>query len=476
VPSEIEYLLKGTQWGSLIPPNVSRHMWTKLQLDCTQTGEAAKVLEEQQKAAQRLDEQPVDIVADFLRHVREHLIKTLDEEYHREVWSTLPITLVVTVPAVWSDAAKGRTLQAVNQASFNNACFLALNQTLLATEPEAAAIYTIKTLRGTTQNQRLAIDDGFVICDMGGGTVDLVSYRVAQLQPTVVEEATIGTGYQCGGSFIDRAFLQWLEGRLGEAHFLKIAECRSEDIPRTSLTPKLGRMVQDFNIDAKTGFSGSETNFLPLPAPLSAIEEDTTRGISDGEIIITPEDMTEMFTFPIQQTLDLIDGQIEEAQKTGNINLKYVFLVGGFSESPYMYYKIKEFVKAKGLKTTRPPYAWSAVVRGAAAKALEEDSSPLIRHRKCRRYYGTLCQKTFLSGIHREADSYICTYTGLKKADKQISWHLKKGQDLSTSELPHASLPMYTTFWPHDKRTVEVTLAATDKEKTPSRRNNVCHS
>jgi hypothetical protein len=476
VPSEISYSLEGTQWGSLIPPNVPRHMWTKLQLDCTQTGEAAKVLDEQQTFPQVLNKKPVDIVADFLRHVKDHFIKTLDEEYHREVWSTLPITLVVTVPAVWSDAAKDRTLQAIQQAGFNKVCFPALNQTLLATEPEAAAIYTIRTLRGTTQDQRLAVGDGFVICDMGGGTVDLISYRVAELQPTVVEEATIGTGHQCGGSFIDRAFLQWLERRLGVTHFLKIAGCRSGDIPRTSLTPKLGRMMQDFTIDAKTGFSGDETNFLRLPAPLSAIEEDASRGISDGEMLITPEDMMEMFSFPMQQTFDLIDGQIREARKTGRVNLRYVFLVGGFSESPYMYNKIREFVEAKGLKTIRPPYAWSAVVRGAAAKALEEDDRPLIRHRKCRRHYGTLCQKPFISGVHREADSYICTYTRQKKAENQISWHLKKGQDLSASKLPHARLAMYTTFWLHDKRTVTVTLAATNKEKAPSRRNNVCHS
>jgi hypothetical protein len=471
VPSEIS--LDGTQWGSLIPPNVPRQMWTKLRLDRIQTGEAAEVLKEQQLAALSSDKQPVDIIADFLRHVKDHLIKTLDNVYRREVWSTLPITLVITVPAVWSDAAKDRTLQAIRQAGFNNVCFPALNDTLLATEPEAAAIYTIKTLRGTTQDQQLAIDDGFIICDMGGGTVDLISYRVAELQPTVVEEATVGTGHQCGGSFIDRAFLKWLEGRIGATYFLKIAGCGSEDIPRTSLTPKLGRMVQDFTLDAKTGFSGNETNFIRLPTPLSAIEEDTTRGISDGEILITPEDMIEMFGFPIRQTCDLIDGQIRAARKTGKVNLKYVFLVGGFSESPYVYNKIREFVEAKGLKIIRPPYAWSAVVRGAAAKALEGDGRPLIRNRKCRRHYGTACSEPFISGIHRVDDLYLCSYTGLKMAKRQISWHLKKGQDLSTSKMPHASLTLTSSFWAHEVRTVTVTLWATEIEEAPSRQNNV---
>ena len=451
-------------------------MWTKLQLDGTQIGEAAKVVKEQQLLAQSLTKQPVDIIADFLSHVKDHFINTLDEEYRREVWSTLPITLVVTVPAVWSDVAKDRTLQAVRQAGFNKVCFPSLNCTLLATEPEAAAVYTINTLRGTTQDQRLAVDDGFIICDMGGGTVDLISYRVAEIQPTVVEEATVGTGHEYGGSFIDCAFLEWLERRIGETHFLKIAGCRSEDIPRTSLTPKLGRMVQDFTLEAKTRFSGNETNFLRLPAPLNAIEEDTTRGISDGKILVTPEDIIEMFKFPIEQTSALIDVQIREARKASKVNLKYVFLVGGFSESPYVYSRIKEFVEAKGLKTIRPAYAWSAVVRGAAAKALKGDGRPPIRNRKCRRHYGTACCKFFIGGIHREAGSYVCLYTGFKMADKQISWHLKKGQDLSTSKLPHASLSMHAKFWPQNERTVEISLWATDMDKAPSRQNDVCHA
>jgi hypothetical protein len=476
VPSEIAYSADGAQWGSLIPPNVPRHMWTKLQLDRPQTGEAAEIIKEQQLAAQSLNKLPVDIIADFLQHVKDHVLKTLDEEYRREVWSSLPITLVVTVPAVWSDAAKDRTLQAVRQAGFNNTYFPLLKRTLLATEPEAAAIYTIKTLRGTTQDQRLAVGDGFVICDMGGGTVDLISYRVAELQPTIVEEATIGTGDQCGGSFIDRAFIQWLERRLGATHFFKIAGCHSEDIPRTSLTPKLGRMVQDFTLEAKTGFSGNETNFLRLPSPLNAIEEDAARGISDGEILITPEDMIDMFEIPIRKTCDLIDGQLKQAQQTSKVKLKYLFMVGGFSESPYVYSKIKEYVEAKGLKTIRPAYAWSAVVRGAAAKGVDGNGNLPIRNRKCRRHYGTACHKPFIKGIHRETDSYVCLYSGLKKAGKQIGWHLKKGQDLSTSALPHASLPMYASFWPHEKRIVEVLLCATDADKPASRRNSVSHT
>jgi hypothetical protein len=473
VPSEIAYLSEGEQWGSLIPTTAPRHMWTKLQLDGVQDGEAAKVIEEQQNSNFHSEKQPVDIVADFLFHVKDHLVKNLDEEYGPEVWTTLPLTLVVTVPAVWSDAAKDRTLKAVHQAGFDNICFPQLKRTVIATEPEAAAIYTIKTLRGTARDQQLNVGDSFIICDMGGGTVDLISYRVAELGPTVVEEVTVGTGDQCGGSFVDRAFLRWLEHRLGAADFLEIAGCRSEDIPRTCLTSKLGRLVQDFTLEAKSGFSGVETNFLRLPAPLNAIENDTARGIIDGEITITPNDMIEMFNFPVRRVYELVLAQIVQARRSGHVDLKFLFMVGGFCGSPYMYNKIKDFAEANNLKAIRPAYAWSAVVRGAAAKGLEGDGRSSIRNRKCRRHYGTGCVESFIHGLHREIDSFKCPYSGLKMARNQMNWHLKRGQDLSVSELPHTKARMSCKFWPNETKKMNVILKAADTDQAPSRDDNV---
>jgi hypothetical protein len=289
-PSEIAYLPDGIKWGGLIPPHVQRNMWTKLELDIPQQGEAGTIRQElagtiaivggNQKA-------PVEIVADYLSQVKDHLIRNLDNQYGAKLWRTLPVTLVVTVPAVWSDRSKHKTLEAVSKAGFNTTYFPHLHHTVMTTEPEAAAIYTIKSLRGTAQDSELTVGDGFVVCDMGGGTVDLISYRVAELEPTVVEEVTMGSGGQCGGSSVDRGFLKWFEDKIGIGDFTKIAGCCAEELSRTSLPQKLGRMVQEFTLTAKSGFSGTEEYFLRLPAPLSAID-DSERGMGDGEIQITP--------------------------------------------------------------------------------------------------------------------------------------------------------------------------------------------
>lgn len=260
-------------------------MWTKLALDTKPDGEAAKISREVAQAAKGRKD-PVAIIADFLMEVRKHTIVNLDQEFGKQLWRTLPITLVITVPAVWSDAAKDRTMQAFDKAGWNSLEFPQLKNKLIATEPEAAAIHTIRTLRDTAQNEEFKVGDGFIVCDMGGGTVDLIAYEVTKLKPIQIQEATIGNGAQCGGTLVDRRFLRCLELRLGTKDFMSLAGCRSEEVPHTSLAKRAALMLQHFQQTAKSGFSGDEDYIQELRGPLSNIELDEARGISDGDIML----------------------------------------------------------------------------------------------------------------------------------------------------------------------------------------------
>ena len=169
-------------------------MWTKLLLEGTQSGESVKNQKELASIIEGSGKTPVEIAADFLHQLKDHLITNLDQKYGEMLWRTLPITFVITVPVVWSDTAKDCTLQAFQKAGFNSQEFPLLREQILTTKPKAAAIFTIKTMRGTAQDHELAVGDGFTVCDMGGGTVDLISYKVASLEPTTISEATVGSG------------------------------------------------------------------------------------------------------------------------------------------------------------------------------------------------------------------------------------------------------------------------------------------
>ncbi|KAF2706333.1 hypothetical protein K504DRAFT_459629 [Pleomassaria siparia CBS 279.74] len=464
VPSELAYADDGqVLWGSLIPPHVKRHMWTKLELDkvaCV-AGESVKIQEE----LSPLNKDPVEVIVDYLSNVKDHLIRNLDKQYGPALWRTLPMTLVVTVPAIWSDAAKDRTLGAVRKAGFNDSYLPQLKRTLTTTEPEAAAIYTLKSMRGTAQDQQMAMDDGFIVCDMGGGTVDLISYRISDTDPLKVDEVTIGSGAQCGGSFVDLAFLAWLERRLGVEDFVKIAGCRAEECSRTCLSPKLRRMIQEFTFTAKSGFSGDQDYYLQLPHPLSAVD-DWERGMIDGDLHVESGDMKEMFEFSLQETCQLITYQLKNAKQSGKVWMKYVFLVGGFAESPYMFNEIKKFLQRLELQAIKPAFAWSAIARGAAATGLEGDSNAIVK-RKCRRHYGTIHCPFFIPGKYCKSQSWICPYKGTRHAGEQAAWLIKKGDDMYTSKKTHASKELSLTWWPSESKSTSFQLLACDMDTAP---------
>ena len=79
-------------------------------------------------------------------------------------------------------------------------------------EPEAAAVYALDVL----DPHIIEVGDTFVLCDAGGGTLDLISYTVKKLKPKLeITEAVPGTGSLCGSTFLNRRFEIFLEENLG---------------------------------------------------------------------------------------------------------------------------------------------------------------------------------------------------------------------------------------------------------------------
>lgn len=78
--------------------------------------------------------QAVDIVADYFRSLYQYLQDVLSIKFGEGYLASQTLSYVITVPALWDDRSKARTLQAANTGGFTK------NVTLV-TEPEAAALY-----------------------------------------------------------------------------------------------------------------------------------------------------------------------------------------------------------------------------------------------------------------------------------------------------------------------------------------------
>ena len=153
-------------------------------------------------------QRPEQLVKDYLTALRQHAEQVLRKKLPQSALAFTPLEFIITVPAVWSDAAKAKTRTCAEQAGMGVGSALHI-----ISEPEAAAMYALDAM----DPHDIKVGDTFVLCDGGGGTVDLISYKVMVLKPVLnIVEAAPGSGSLCGSTFLNRIFQKFLEEKLGD--------------------------------------------------------------------------------------------------------------------------------------------------------------------------------------------------------------------------------------------------------------------
>lgn len=102
------------------------------------------------------------LATDYLRalyyHVEAMLLRTVTEAALRR----MPREYIITVPAVWTDAARELTSNCAVGAGMGPK-----DKLHVISEPEAAAMYAFKEMKSWA----LDVNDTFILCDCGGGSV-----------------------------------------------------------------------------------------------------------------------------------------------------------------------------------------------------------------------------------------------------------------------------------------------------------------
>ncbi len=88
-------------------------------------------------------------------------------------------------------------------------------------------------------------------------------------------------------------------------------------------------------LPVKHGFTGNDsqlTQNVELPRSMN-IEDNAKYRIRDGNLLLTVEDIRDMFKFSVDKTLALIGGQINSLESaTPRLKVKSIFLSGGFAK------------------------------------------------------------------------------------------------------------------------------------------------
>ncbi|KAK6357992.1 hypothetical protein TWF730_007346 [Orbilia blumenaviensis] len=410
----------------LLDPSISRTVYGEASQEETGEENVVKIPIPASKTA-------IQLCTDYLKQLYKHTMGILKKRMPDTLADT-PIEFIFTVPAIWSHKAQEATRTAASRAGFGSGG-RKIDSMSMISEPEAAAVYALATLHEDRKNQgkgdfkatELQPGEHFIICDAGGGTVDLITYQVQEVFPDLkLRESVVGGGGKCGSTYIDDGFNRLLRERIGPSF-------DDTTIWTAKKKGKGSQLMQKFEACKRTfGEDDSESWFLELPV---AVNNDYDNRISDGEIELSSDDMKLLFDPVVDEIIQLVKSQAkkvkseeEEGQETAG-KLSTIILVGGFGESRYLYNKLEEWAQQQSppLKVVNPTKSWSAIARGAVLQALR----PAVRTRKLRCHYGFEMVTEFDPKYHKRKDAMLCQWSGQWVVDDNVQWAASMGDDCS---------------------------------------------
>ncbi|KAI0900806.1 actin-like ATPase domain-containing protein [Annulohypoxylon nitens] len=474
VPTEISYdfppnhtpeTKPNVKWGFQFKPEESRLRCIKLFLDRTQKLPFYVSPQETATQLKKYNKTVIDAVSDYLTEIYKHTMDTLTRRYGESFMASTNVDFVLTCPAVWSDAAKNATLQAAERAGMGLKADIQI-----ISEPEAAAVYTLKAI----QPNHLSVGDNFIVCDAGGGTVDLIAYKIMSLKPLRVEESAVGTGGLCGSAFLNYRFEEHVRSRLGNSKFEEMKTKKAK-------TWQMGlRYFEEF---VKRNFNEDEYQEVNVPFP--GLPDDDEARIDSGFLVMTADEIKGIFEPVVKEVCDLVQGQVDGLRGKGGI-VSGIILVGGFGQSDYLYRRLKaHFTSAApppyterpthavsaaaaldgngNIEVMQPVYAWTAVVRGAVLRGLEGN---MVISRKARMHYGTSYATVYDEEKHTVSERYWSPLWERWMVSDRMQWHIAKGEAIS----PLSPIAFHYTrnFRPGQSLVVTDDLIACEADEPPA--------
>ncbi|KAG6088700.1 hypothetical protein E4U15_005345 [Claviceps sp. LM218 group G6] len=405
IPTIIEYTEedpRGFRWGASVNKSNGGIVAIKLLLDPNQQRPLylpAKHIEEELKS---LPKRPLEIAADFIGAIYAHALEDISSSVPKAYMDMCHKEFVLSVPAVWSDAAKNATLKAAELAG--------IKPVTVVKEPEAAALYSIKTLDFSIKKE-----DVFVVCDAGGGTVDLISYEVLATAPQLkVKELVPGTGGMAGSLGLNQRFAAAVEELVGGHQWSTLKKSKAWSFAE-----------KQFDQEIKKDFGGSVEEEYFVNFPMAKLDDDESHGLESNTWKLTGLQLSRIFEPLIVDIVKMIEHQVQQVRlKRPEREVSGVFLVGGFGSSHYLMQRVKQHFHQ--IQVLQPDDAWAAIVKGAVLSKLPTQAA--VTSTCAIRHYGTKCWAIYKAsrdaGEETSLDREGCTRV------TTMDWFIVTGDDI----------------------------------------------
>ncbi|KAJ5491999.1 hypothetical protein LT330_009208 [Penicillium expansum] len=332
-------------------------------------------LSEVKKTLRYLGKSVKDVITDYLVEVFCYTKKHLkDHETFRE---TSPVEFSLATPAGWAMRTSWSMQEIVREAAVK-ASLCQPSEPLdlfIINEPEAAAAFALDVMVGT---KRLQKGETFLVCDAGGGTVDITTYTVKAQNPLRLREAITPTGEDYGSTCVNRAMEKDLQDRFNSDSESEAVLSEKGISTKYQLFHDVFRNFEEElkrNFDSSRGLDGYE--YLDFHGLEPTLQAGLNGSISfeSNTIKISRSGVQQWFLPSLEGIALLIQEQLNIAAKKKLVMQKVIF-VGGYSQSNTFRHFMEE--RFRRLQLSYPKDSgWEAIVSGGAVyRAIDKSNGP----------------------------------------------------------------------------------------------------
>ncbi|KAL0949368.1 hypothetical protein HGRIS_009437 [Hohenbuehelia grisea] len=303
------------------------------------------------------------VLSDFFGFVKRQIQIYIQRSYAdgSRLWDELfpSMFAILTTPNGWEGIQQARMREAAISGGLVDAD--GGRRIRFVTEAEAAVLYAANT--GNVEDW-LFEGGNVILCDCGGGTIDISGYTIRQTSPLRLEESSAPLCYLAGGVHISNKARIYFANRLSDTKW------GHDDAIR--------RVTEQFDRNMKKKFCDVKK---VLHVQLDGHESDASLGIVRGRMRVSGKDIEGFFR---PSVVAILDG-LRTAWENGNRLADSVILVGGLAGSPYVYDQILQWGKMVGVSISKPDGpSTKAVASGALAWHLDASVSTRV----ARYHYG----------------------------------------------------------------------------------------
>ena len=351
------------------------------------------------------------VISESIKFIAGQAIKKLEDQIGKGIQLN-KIRWVLTVPALWSEEHKLFMRKAAVEAGLidhSNSPNL-----LLCLEPEGASIQCREDAEEALKEKMLK-GTIVLVLDCGGGTVDITVHKLTSdpEEKFLCEEILPSSGgCEWGSKYVDKYFEEFLKEFFGNELFevyTKNAIARLEILKHFEMLKRKFNPGKDERSRLQLSYLSEELSPSKLGQLIEKHNKNNPKEIQLKQrgascIDLPPALMMSFFQPLFENIMSKVDSLLEQAKNKVGYKAKFIFMVGGFSESPYLKDEIKKRFGSDEISVLVPKRPQVSVIRGACMYGLNPRT---ITSRIAKKTYGINTLTTFDPERHPEEKKVV---------------------------------------------------------------------